>query len=44
VKLIVEARRQEFFTNEMTYFFSRLRTMGMTPEELSTHYKHFLEE
>lgn len=42
-KLIVEARRQEFYDTEMTYFFSRLRSMGMTPEELLAHYTDFLK-
>lgn len=42
-KLIVEARRKEFFSTEMTYFFSRLRSMGMTPEELLAHYTDYLK-
>jgi DNA-binding transcriptional regulator YhcF (GntR family) len=42
-KKIVEMRRQEFFSTEMSYFFSRLRSMGMTPDELLAHYTDFLK-
>jgi DNA-binding transcriptional regulator YhcF (GntR family) len=41
-KIIVDARRKEFFSTEMSYFFGRLKSMGMTPEELSAHYTDFL--
>jgi DNA-binding transcriptional regulator YhcF (GntR family) len=42
VSKIVNARRKEFFDNEMTYFFSRLKSMGMTVEELSQHFSNYL--
>jgi DNA-binding transcriptional regulator YhcF (GntR family) len=41
-KIIIATRRNEFFSNEMTYFFSRLRSMGMTPDELLNHYTAYL--
>lgn len=40
---IIESRRQEFFSTEMTYFFSRIRSMGMTPDELTTYYTDYLK-
>jgi DNA-binding transcriptional regulator YhcF (GntR family) len=41
-KKIVDMRRQEFFSTEMTYFFSRLRSMGMSPDDLARHYANYL--
>jgi DNA-binding transcriptional regulator YhcF (GntR family) len=41
-KSIVDSRRSEFFNNEMAYFFSRLRSMGMTPDELASHFANYL--
>jgi DNA-binding transcriptional regulator YhcF (GntR family) len=43
-KKIIVMRRQEFFSTEMTYFFSRLRTMGMSPDDLAQHYASFLSQ
>ena len=43
-KIIVETRRKEFFSNEMTYFFSRLRSMGMTADDLARHYTDYLKQ
>jgi DNA-binding transcriptional regulator YhcF (GntR family) len=43
-ELIVSTRREEFFSTEMTYIFGRLRSMGMTPQDLAKHYTDFLSE
>jgi DNA-binding transcriptional regulator YhcF (GntR family) len=43
-KKIIEMRRQEFFSTEMTYFFNRLRSMGMSPDDLAQHYASFLSQ
>jgi hypothetical protein len=40
----VSTRREEFFSTEMTYIFGRLRSMGMTPQDLAKHYTDFLNE
>lgn len=39
---IVALRREEFFGTEMNYIFSRLHTMGITPDELRKFYDEFL--
>jgi DNA-binding transcriptional regulator YhcF (GntR family) len=41
---IVAARREEFFATEMTYFFNRLKTMDMSPEELLERYRRYLTD
>jgi DNA-binding transcriptional regulator YhcF (GntR family) len=40
---IVALRREEFFGTEMNYIFSRLHTMGITPDELRKFYDEFLQ-
>lgn len=39
---IRQRRTQEFFSDELDYFFSRLSSIGMAPEELRQRYKLFL--
>ncbi|MCM1451540.1 MAG: GntR family transcriptional regulator [Clostridium sp.] len=36
-------RKAEFFDHEANYFFSRLRTMGVTPEALLDLYANYLK-
>lgn len=36
--LIKELRRKEFFDDEIEYFFNRLHSLEITPEELKTLY------
>jgi hypothetical protein len=36
-------RREEFFATEMTYFFNRLKTMDMSPDELAARYRKYLD-
>jgi DNA-binding transcriptional regulator YhcF (GntR family) len=40
---IVAMRREEFFATEMTYFFNRLKTMEMSPDELAARYRKYLD-
>lgn len=40
---VAARRREEFFTGEMDYFFSRLRQIGMSPAELQQRYADFLK-
>jgi len=37
-----DARRDEFFTTTMPEIFQNMRLLGITIEELTTHYKHYL--
>lgn len=36
--------KENFFNNEMCYFFSRLVQLDMTPSELSRHYESYLSK
>lgn len=42
VKKILKMRRQIFFKEEADYFFSRVASFGITPEELTELYKEYL--
>lgn len=42
VERIHQWRKQEFFDHEANYFFSRLRSMGVTPETLAELYVNYL--
>ena len=35
-------RARTFFSDEITYFFSRLRSIGITPEKLACDYSSYL--
>ena len=41
-KRIIEMRRNVFFRDEAEYFFKRLASFGLTPEDLSTLYASYL--
>lgn len=41
-KRIIEMRRNVFFRDEAEYFFKRLESFGLTPEDLSTLYASYL--
>lgn len=41
---IISMRREEFYNSEMDYFFSRLRQIKMTPEELKELFCNYLTE
>lgn len=40
-KRILDTRRKQFFEREVTYFYERLLTFGVTPEELAANYMAF---
>lgn len=40
---ILELRRAKFFSTESNYFFGRLASFGVTPEELTQLYRDYLE-
>jgi len=42
VEKIHQWRKAEFFDHEANYFFSRLHSMGITPEALANLYTNFL--
>lgn len=42
-KRIVEMRRNVFFRDEAEYFFSRIESFGLSPEDLATLYRSHLE-
>lgn len=42
-KHVAEYRRETFFNNELSYFFSRLHSIGVTPEQLAELYDNFLK-
>ena len=41
-KIIVDKRREVFFRDEVTYFFSRIDSFGLTPEALADLYRNYL--
>lgn len=41
-KRILEMRRNIFFRDEANYFFSRLKSFGLSPSDLATLYSKFL--
>ncbi|MDE6095452.1 MAG: GntR family transcriptional regulator [Muribaculaceae bacterium] len=41
-KKIIEMRKTVFFQEEATYFFGRLSSFGMTPEDVAALYSDFL--
>ncbi len=41
---ILALRRQTFMSSEMPYFFGRLRSLGLSPDELSRLYQQFLNQ
>ncbi len=41
---IMEMRRRNFFEHEAGYFFDRLASFGITPEQLSRDYAEFLKK
>lgn len=43
-KRILEMRRNVFFRDEATYFFSRLKSFGLSPDDLAALYKDFLSK
>lgn len=43
IERIHQWRKAEFFDHEANYFFSRLSTMGITPEALEKLYADYLE-
>lgn len=43
VEKIHQWRKAEFFDHEANYFFSRMHTMGITPEALSDLYANYLK-
>lgn len=43
-KRILEMRRNIFFQEEADYFFSRLVSFGLTPNDLAEHYSTYLEK
>ncbi len=42
LKRILDMRREIFFRDEAEYFFRRLMSFGITPEELANLYKEYL--
>lgn len=42
LKRILDMRREIFFRDEAEYFFRRLSSFGITPEELADLYKKYL--
>lgn len=44
LKRIRKMRRDTFFREESDYFFSRLASFGMTPEELASLYSDYLSK
>ncbi|MBD5357103.1 MAG: GntR family transcriptional regulator [Bacteroides sp.] len=42
-KRILEMRRNIFFHDEATYFFSRLKSFGLSVDEVANLYKQYLE-
>lgn len=43
-ELITADRREQFFANDMRYFFARLSQIGITPDELRELYSSHLKE
>ncbi|MDE6443973.1 MAG: GntR family transcriptional regulator [Muribaculaceae bacterium] len=41
---IVDMRKEEFFNGEADFFFGRLKSLGISPENLSELYRRFLKE
>lgn len=39
---VARLRKETFFNNEVTYFFSRLQSMGTSPEQLAELYAKYL--
>lgn len=39
---VAAMRRQEFLTTDMDYFFGRLRSFGMSPDDLAFLYRDYL--
>jgi DNA-binding transcriptional regulator YhcF (GntR family) len=44
VNIITDTRRNEFYSTEMAYFFGRLKSFGMTAEQLAKHYADYLNQ
>ena len=44
VKRILEMRRNIFFRDEAAYFFNRLKSFGLTPDDVASLYSEFLNE
>lgn len=42
-KLILKYRKEMFYSEELAYFFSRLSSFGITPEELSEKFSNYLK-
>ncbi len=43
-KRIIEMRRNIFFRDEMEYYFNRLASFGITPENLANQYADYLNQ
>lgn len=43
-KRILEMRRNIFFRDEATYFFNRLKSFGLSVEDVATLYARYLED
>lgn len=41
---ILNHRRRSFLDSEMPYFFGRLKSLGLSPDELSRLYQQFLNQ
>lgn len=44
LKRVVEMRKNIFFREEADYFFSRISSFGMKPDELASLYSEYLRE
>lgn len=44
VRRIITMRKETFFKDEASYFFSRLKSFGTSPEELETLYAAYLKQ
>lgn len=43
-KRIIEMRRNVFFREEASYFFNRIESFGLTPNDLAMLYKDYLDK
>ena len=43
-KRIVEMRRNIFFRDEASYFFNRLKSFGLTPDDVARLYSEYLQK
>lgn len=44
VELIMDTRRSLFYAEEIQYFFNRLKSFGITPEQLASEYLSFISK